>query len=96
MVLQLSTHSQFPDKVVQEIVQAALKNEAELARFRYEQFVKECQSFEQKFHMTTEEFGRKFDAGELGDAEEFFDWYAAARGSQVWKQKADVLGEVVA
>ena len=96
MVLQLSTDSQFPDKIVQEIVRTALKNEAVLARFRYEQFVKECEAFEQKFHMTTEAFAKKFDAGELGDAEEYFDWYAATRGRQVWKQKAEVLGEVAA
>ena len=96
MVLQLSTQSQFPDKIVQEIVRAALRNEAELARFRFEQFTKECQAFEQKFRMTTEVFGKKFEAGELGDAEQYFDWHAAARGREVWKQKSKVLDEVAA
>ena len=94
MVLELSTRSQFPDQTVKDIVRAALRNEAAMARFRFEQFEKECQTFEQKYRMATEEFLTKFDAGELGDAEEYFDWFASARGRDVWRQKADVLGEV--
>jgi len=35
--------------------------------------------FEQQYNMTTAEFQRGFDSGELGDAPEWFDWdgYAA-------------------
>ncbi len=95
MVLELST-KKFPEKIVRDVVQAALRNEAELARFRLEQFAKECAAFEQKFGMATAEFLKKFDAGELGDAEEYFDWFASARGREVWKQKAEVLAEVAA
>ncbi len=94
MVLELSTRSQFPDQIVKDIVKAALRNETEMARFRYEQFAKECQTFEQKFRMGTDEFLTKFDAGELGDAEEYLDWFASARGREVWRQKAEVLGGV--
>jgi hypothetical protein len=96
MVFELSTRSQFPEQTVKNIVKAALQNEALMARFRYEQFVNECQRFEQKYRMATEEFLTRFEAGELGDAEEFFDWFASARGRDVWEQKAQVLGEVTA
>ncbi|MBI5303672.1 MAG: hypothetical protein HY868_16165 [Chloroflexi bacterium] len=96
MVLELSTQSPFPDHIVKDIVKAALKSEAVMARLRYEQFAKECQSFEQRFQMTTDQFLAEFDAGKLGDAEEYFDWFAAARGRAVWMQKAQVLIEVAA
>jgi hypothetical protein len=96
MVLELSTQSAFPDQIVKDIVKAALKSEAAMARLRYEQFAKECQTFEQKFRMATEQFLAEFDAGKLGDAEEYFDWFAAARGRAVWLQKAQVLNEVAA
>jgi hypothetical protein len=95
MVLELSTHSGFPDHVVKDIVRNALKNEAEMARFRHTQFVGECQAFEQKYGMATEEFLQRFEAGQLDDAEEYLDWFASARGREVWRQKAEVLGEVV-
>ena len=91
MVLELSTRSQFPDHIVKDIVKAALKHEAEMARFRYEQFTNECQTFEQKFRMGTDEFLKKFEAGDLGDAEEYLDWFSSARGREVWRQKAEVL-----
>jgi hypothetical protein len=96
MVIELSARTQFPDQMVKDIVHAALRNEAALARFRYEQFAKECQLFEQKYRMATDEFLVKFDAGELGDDAEYFDWFAFARGRNVWRQKAQVLGEVAA
>ncbi|MBI3912572.1 MAG: hypothetical protein HY327_00030 [Chloroflexi bacterium] len=95
MVLQIP-QSRFPDQIVKEVVQTALRNEADLARFRHEQFAKECWGLEQKFGIATEVFLAKFEAGELGDSEEYFDWFAAARGRAVWKQKADVLAEVAA
>lgn len=96
MVLELPTALQFSERVVKDIVRSALQNEANLARFRHEQFAKECQAFERRFRMTTEQFLAKFDAGELGDAEEYFDWFAAARGREIWEQKSQVLGEVAA
>jgi len=34
----------------------------------------ELEHFEQSYRMTSEECQRKFDAGELGDAVEFFEW----------------------
>jgi len=34
----------------------------------------ELVSFEHNYQMTSEECQRKFDAGELGDAVEFFEW----------------------
>ena len=94
MVLELSTRSKFPDHVVKDIVKVALRHEAEIARFRYEQFAKDCELFEQRFRMKTDEFLKRYDAGDLGDAEEYLDWFASARGREVWRQKAEVLDGV--
>ena len=88
--------TKFPDKMVQEIIRAALRDQANLARLRAAQFVNECRAFEERFHMNTEDFVNKFEAGELGDDEIWFDWFAAARGREVWSVKANVLLEVAA
>ncbi len=93
MVLQLPK-SDFPDSVVQDIVKSALRDQAHLARLRLEQFENECSAFERKFSMNSADFSRKFESGELGDSEEWFDWFAAVRGREVWKVKAEVLDEV--
>jgi hypothetical protein len=48
----------------------------EIDRLQHEQrrLQVELVYFEQSYQMTSEECQRKFDAGELGDAVEFFEW----------------------
>jgi len=41
--------------------------------------------------MRTEEFLEQFEAGTLGDQQEWFDWYAAAQGKKIWGRKYDIL-----
>ena len=50
--------------------------EFEIDRLQHEQrrLQVELVYFEQIYQMTSEECQRKFDAGELGDAVEFFEW----------------------
>jgi hypothetical protein len=50
-------------------------------------FEKACRSFELEYHMSSDEFMRRFEAGELGDAAAYFDWYAAKRGLDVREGK---------
>ncbi len=92
MVIQYK--SQFPDQVVQGIVREALRDQAELARLRFEQYQKECLGFENKFKMSSDEFTQKFENGELGDDEVWLDWFAAIRGRDIWEVKTKVLNEV--
>lgn len=41
--------------------------------------------------MSSEEFLEQFEAGQLGDDKEFFDWYAAARGLKLWQERHEIL-----
>jgi hypothetical protein len=45
--------------------------------------------------MTTERCLEAFEAGELGDEEEYFDWYAAAQGRLSWDERRRNLDEVI-
>lgn len=54
------------DKVIDFLVE---KDRKKLAGFR-EKLV----AFEQQYGMSTAEFQQRFDAGELGDAPQWFDW----------------------
>lgn len=95
MLLELPK-TEFSEKVVEDVVKAALRDQATVARLRYEQFANDCRAFESRFQMTTEDFVARFDNGDLGDDEEWFDWFAAQRGREVWRVKAQVLDEVAA
>jgi hypothetical protein len=62
----------------EELVDQALAKvlQFEIDRFQQEQrrLKAELVYFEQSYQMTSEECQRKFAAGELGDAVEFFEW----------------------
>jgi hypothetical protein len=65
----------------------------EIDRLQHEQrrLQAELAHFEQSYQMTSEECQRKFDAGELGDAVEFFDARYKARKSH---QPSRAIGSV--
>ena len=51
-------------------------------------FEERCRAFELEYHMSSDEFMRRFEAGELGDDAVYFDWYAAKRGLDVREGKS--------
>lgn len=65
----------------------ALKTQRDFAYARFMKFEQECKIFEHTYGMDSDQFLRKFESGELGDEEQWFDWYAAIRGKKIWEQK---------
>ncbi|MEK7748036.1 MAG: hypothetical protein AAB300_03065 [Nitrospirota bacterium] len=47
----------------------------------YKKMLKE---FERKYRFTTRMFLKRFEAGEIGDDTDFFDWFAFARLLSQW------------
>jgi hypothetical protein len=70
LIEQLSTNSaatgQLLDKVIDFLVE---KDRKKLAEFR-----EKLSALEQQYAMNTAEFQRRFEACELGDASQWFDW----------------------
>ena len=52
------------------------RKELECSRSRYET---QLADFEQKYQMTSEEFPTRFEAGDLGDDADWFEWEFVAR-----------------
>jgi hypothetical protein len=40
----------------------------------------EIKQFEEKYHATSSEFQKKFDNGELGDSQDYFEWWGLIKG----------------
>ncbi len=72
-------------------VKDAIQREKELGKFMLHRYEDKLSRFEDKYDMTTEEFVEKFEKGELGDDQDFFEWFAAFKGKQHWKEKLDQL-----
>ncbi len=85
----------FSDSEVEATVTYALQRELEQARWRREHFAERCRRFEELYEMDSDTFFRKFEAGELGDEADYFDWYAAKRGFDLWEKRYRILMELM-
>lgn len=95
MNLALKTdNSQYEKGSIRNAVSFALNSAAAQARLRYKHYSDICTTFEKKHKLTTAKFMEEFDAGTLGDEQDFFDWYAAARGLNLWRERYEILSGV--
>jgi hypothetical protein len=76
---------------IRNAVSFALNSATLKARQRFEHYAGICKTFEKKYKLTSDKFIEQFDAGKLGDEQEFFDWYAAARGLNLWRERYEIL-----
>ena len=86
--------SRFEKGSIRSAVSFALNSAASNARQRFEHYASICKKLEKKHKMTSAKFMEQFDAGKLGDEQEFFDWYAAARGLNLWRERYEILSGV--
>ena len=54
-------------------------------------YKKSLKEFERKYRLTTTAFLKRFEAGEIGDDADFFDWYAFARLLAQWQKTQSAL-----
>ncbi len=95
MTLALKTDlSDYKRGEIRNAVSYALSSSADQARQRFEYYAGLCQKFEKQYGVDSEEFMQKFDSGDLGDDQEYFDWYAAKRGYDIWRARYEILSGV--
>jgi hypothetical protein len=86
--------SRYEKGSIRNAVSFALRSAKSNARQRFEHYSGICEQFEKKYKMTSAKFMEQFEAGKLGDAQELFDWYAAVRGLNLWRERYEILSEV--
>ena len=95
MNLEVKTNkSRYEKRSIRNAVSFALNSAASNAHQRFEHYASICKKFEKKYKLTSAKFMEQFDAGKLGDEQEFFDWYAAARGLNLWRERYEILSGV--
>jgi len=81
-------------KLKPEVIRS-LERETRLSEAAVARLEEQCRAFETKYGWSTEEFLRKFDAGEIGDDQDYFVWYALAQAKQDWQATRQSLNEVL-
>ena len=62
------------------IVGEALQRELALLESKVNLTKEEIKEFERKYAMSSEEFLKRFEGGELGDEQDFFEWWGLLEG----------------
>lgn len=47
----------------------------------------EIKQFEEKYHLKSSEFEKKFDNGELGDSQDYFEWWGLLKGLRTLEER---------
>ncbi len=76
-------------------VQTSLKREYALCSNAIAFYKKATKEFEKKYHLTTRNFLKKFEAGQMGDDADYFDWYAYSKLLAKWRKTQSVIRSTV-
>jgi hypothetical protein len=91
MVYQYTLPEGYEEGEIAAVIAESIASHLEFAQRRLAAYQANCATFEQRHGMRTEAFLEQFEAGTLGDQQEWFDWYAAAQGKNIWGRKYDIL-----
>ncbi len=47
----------------------------------------EIKQFEEKYHMSSSEFLKKFENGDLGDSQDYFEWWGLVKGLKTLEER---------
>lgn len=70
-----------------DAVKDAIHREETLGEFLLERYRSKLDRFEEEHGMSTEAFRERFQQGELGDDEDFFEWMAVSEAVDHWEGK---------
>jgi hypothetical protein len=94
MTLTVDIKGDFTPQEVNEVIRAALEQNERVAKNKIKKYLDICGNFENKYGMSSDLFMEKFNSGDLGDDEDFFDWYAAKRGLDIWDKKLKIISGI--
>lgn len=82
------------ERPLKPLIEAALENELRLLEAGIRRTEQKLREFEQRYHMTTEEFVSQYENDELPETLEFAEWIGEYRLLERLRDKADTLREV--
>ena len=75
----------------EESVNSAIKKDITEGEYMLDHLKERLDEFEEEHGMDSEEFMQKFESGELGDKEDFFEWHAVIQSINHLEQKTENL-----
>jgi len=76
-------------------IKVSLKREYDLYSNAMAFYKKALQEFEKKYQLSTKTFLERFEAGQMGDEADYFDWYAFAKLLARWRETQSAIRSVI-
>jgi len=76
-------------------IKTSLKREYDLYSNAMAFYKKALQEFEQKYQLDTQTFLKRFEAGQIGDEADYFDWYAFANLLARWRKTKSAIRSAI-
>ena len=80
---------------VAPIVKDSVHREIILIQSKINLAKSEIKEFEDKYHLTSSEFQRKFEKGDLGDSQDYFEWWGMLKGINTLEERCNKAKAVV-
>lgn len=78
------------------IVKESIQKEVILIELKKHLVETEIKEFEEKYHLKSTEFMQKFETGDLGDSQNFFEWWGLLTGLKKLEDKLNKAKAVIA
>ncbi len=94
MAMKIDVKKGYPMQEVGSIIKSALIRDTDIALYKRKKYMSVCKRFEKKYSMNSDEFVDKLESGELDDSDDYFDWFAAKKGLDIWERRLRILAGV--
>ncbi|MBC8433172.1 MAG: hypothetical protein H8D96_14785 [Desulfobacterales bacterium] len=76
-------------------IKTSLKREYDLYTSAMAFYKTALKELEQKHHLNTRTFLKRFESGQVGDESDFFDWYAFAKLLERWRKAQSAIRSAI-
>lgn len=80
---------------ITEEIKTSLKREYLLCSNAIAFYKRALKDLEQKYNLSTRAFVKKFEAGQMGDDADYFDWYAFAKLLDQWQKTQSAIRSAI-
>lgn len=80
---------------ITEEIKTSLRREYLLCSNAIAFYKRAIKDFEQRYNLSTRAFLKKFEAGELGDDADYFDWYGFAKLLDQWQKTQSAIRSAI-
>ena len=77
------------------IIEGSLRRELALFEMKERLIREEIEEFERKYATSSSEFMEKFERGDLGDDQDYFEWWGLIRGLKTVREQMDKIRAVL-